>query len=357
MPEQEHVYCVIMAGGKGERFWPLSTRSAPKPFVRLLGSKSMIQTTLDRALALVPAAHVLVAIEAEHLAEARNQLPGFPDDQFVVEPVGRDTAPCLGLTALLLKRRDPEAVMIVLPADHYVPDIPAFVRGMSRAVECSAQGDFLVTVGVRPTRPEKGYGYIGAGPAMNESCFLVDCFVEKPDEETAVRYLAEGGYFWNSGIFVWKVDTLLKAVERHMPDLHRGLGEMEAALASGDELRARRIFPRFESESIDYGLMEKADNVLMVIADFAWDDMGTWGSLRRVTEPDEDGNHISGRSIRVDTRNCVIYGEGMTVGTIGVSDLIIVASGHGVLVCSAGRDQETRKVAQMLDDEEEGKGK
>lgn len=350
----EHAYCVIMAGGKGERFWPLSTRSVPKPFVKLLGGNSLIQTTFDRVLELVPADRVFVVLSAEHVEAARRELPSLDEKHFVVEPVGRDTAPCIGLAAMLLREKDPEAVMVVLPADHYVPDTTAFCRTISLAVDRSKEGDFLITMGVRPTRPETGYGYIHAAARVGPSCFAVDRFVEKPDQEKAAQYLAEGSYFWNSGIFVWRPQVVLSGIERHMPRLYQGLEELGPAVAAGNCPEVRRIFAGLEEKSIDYGLMEKADNILMVTADFAWDDVGTWGSLRRVMGLDKHGNYASGDFVSVDTENCVICGEGVKIGTIGVSNLIVVASRDGVLVCDLERDQEARQIARMFEEKSGG---
>jgi mannose-1-phosphate guanylyltransferase len=351
----EHINCIIMAGGKGERFWPLSTPGLPKPFIKLFGERSMVQMTMDRVRDFVPLDRTFVVLGAEHLSAARDQLPILPDEQFIIEPEGRDTAACIGLAAAILKAKDPEAVMVVLPADHYIPDGSAFIRTLLRAIEWSQKGEFLVTIGVPPTRPEKGYGYIhaGLGTSTDPRCFRVDRFVEKPEEEKAIRYLAEGGYFWNSGIFVWKASVVLKGLERHMPGLSEGLSAIGPALAAGEAGEMERIFAGFEEKSIDYGLMEKADNVLMVTADFAWDDVGTWGSLRRVMNVDGQGNYAAGRIVSVDTEDCVIYGEDIPIGTIGISSLIVVASHQGVLVCDLGRDQEIRGIARALEDEEE----
>ncbi len=350
----EHLYCVIMAGGRGERFWPLSTKDIPKPFVRLFGDKTMIQMTIDRVLELVPKERVFVVLGGEHEQVARRQLPDLGEDQFIVEPTGRDTAPCIGLAATLLYRRDPEGVMIALPADHYIPDTGAFVRTVSRAVEWARRGDYLVTVGISPTRPDVGYGYIRAGEKMIDidgSCCKVDRFVEKPDLERALQYLSEGIYYWNAGMFIWRTRTVLDALKKHMGDLYRGLKEIDRATSAGDLRAVAEIFTGFDRVSIDYGLMEKADNVLMVKADFAWDDVGTWGSLRRVMELDGNGNYRSGRTICVDTKDCVVCAQDVPIGVVGVTNLIIVASGGGVLVCDGRRDQETRQIARMFDEE------
>jgi mannose-1-phosphate guanylyltransferase len=352
----EHTYCVIMAGGKGERFWPLSTRRVPKPFVKLIGNRSMIQMTVDRALRLAPPDRVFIVLGEEHAITAREQLPELGRDQFIIEPTGRDTAPCIGFAAILLHLRNPEAVMVVLPADHYVPDARLFAETISVAVACARKGDHLVTTGIWPTRPETGYGYIHAvdkAADVHELCYRINRFVEKPDEAKAARYLSEGGYYWNSGIFVWRVATVLKAMERHMPELRTGLGSIEEALRAENVGRVDELFGELQRISIDYGLMEKADNVLMVKAAFAWDDVGTWSSLRRTMALDENGNYISGRPVVcIDTTDCVIYGEDIRVGVVGVSNLVVVASKQGVLVCDLQRDQDTRQIARMFEGED-----
>jgi mannose-1-phosphate guanylyltransferase len=243
--------------------------------------------------------------------------------------------------------------MVVLPADQYIPDTDAFVATASAAAGCARHGDHLVTIGITPTRPEVGYGYLYAEERIDgpegASCFRVSRYVEKPDEVKAAQYLADGNYFWNSGIFVWRAGVVLAGIERHMPELFKGLRAIEGAVTADDSEKVAEGFKGFQRISIDYGLMEKADNVLMVKADFAWDDVGTWGSLQRVMELDEAGNYLRGNPICVDTTGCVIYGQDVPVGAIGVSNLIIVATDAGVLVCDMGRDQEARQIARMVE--------
>jgi mannose-1-phosphate guanylyltransferase len=350
----EHIYCVIMAGGRGERFWPLSTDLAPKPFVRLIGDKTMIQMTAERLAGLVPAERIFVVLGKEHMAAARSQLPGLSEDQFIVEPEGRDTAPCIGFTAAILRRRDPEALMIVLPADQYIPDARAFTETASLAAACAREGDYLVTIGIKPTRPEVGYGYIHAPADKTDKhippgALRVGRFVEKPDEAKAAEYLADGSFYWNSGIFIWRARVVLEGIRKHMPQLFEGLRAVGRALDAGNAGEVEELFGGFQKISIDYGLMEKADNVLMVRADFAWDDVGTWGALRRVMKLDEKGNYISGAAVCVDAKDCVVYGHGVPIGAVGVANLIIVATPDGVLVCDMERDQETRQIARMIE--------
>ena len=350
---EEHIYCVIMAGGKGERFWPLSTRTSPKPFLSLIGDKTMIQMTMDRVRYLAPEERTFVVLGEDHLEIAKRQLAQLPDEHFIVEPAGRDTAPCIGFTAMAMRALDPEAVMVVLPADHYIPDQDAFVKTIWQAIECARSGDYLVTIGIKPTRPETGYGYIHAfeeaqlerGPA----CYKVNRFVEKPNAPTAVDYLADGRYYWNSGVFVWKAQTVLEGIGQHMPALYEGLMKIDQAILANEDEKIDEIFKGFESQSIDYGLMEKADNVIMIRANFGWDDVGTWSSLLRVVEVDRNGNYTRGEPICIDAQDCVVCGDGVTIGAIGVSNLIIVASKDGVLVCDVSRDQEARKIAKLLE--------
>lgn len=345
-----------MAGGKGERFWPLSTKNIPKPFIKLLGNKTMIQMTVERLLKVVPENRIMVVLGADHVAIAREQLSPWPGVRFLIEPAGRDTAPCIGLTAVTLQREDPKALMIVVPADHYIPDHLVFAETMRSGVRLAREEARLVTTGIKPTRPETGYGYIQAGkrfPAVStDACFEVQRFVEKPDAQRAADYLAVGGYYWNSGIFIWQADTLLRGVAEHMPDLSEGLEDIRKAMDANDEKKKEDVFCGLERISIDYGLMEKAKNVVMLEAGFVWDDVGTWSSVQRVLSADGDGNCIYGKAVCIDTRDCVIYAENMTVGTIGVSNLIVAASQRGVFVCPKDRDQEARKIATQIEHDE-----
>ena len=348
----DHAFCVIMAGGKGERFWPLSTDLAPKPFLKLIGKKSMIQLTMERALKIVPEERVFVVLGESHLAIAKEQLPRLGDNNFIVEPAGRDTAPCVGFAALTLMMMDEKAVMITLPADHYVPDVEGFVSTIVSGLKCAETGNYLVTIGIKPTRPETGYGYINAYRPFEVpgvTCYSVDRIVEKPDGERALAYLDKGTYYWNAGIFIWRAAVVLSGLERHMPDLFAGLMEIRTVKAADPNGDILPIFRNLPKQSIDYGLMEKADNVLMVPSGFAWDDVGTWTSLMRVCDLDKDGNLRGGKTICVDTKDCVVYGDGITVGALGVSGLVIVASANGVLVCSTDKAQEVKKIVGQLE--------
>lgn len=354
-----HTYCVIMAGGKGERFWPLSADSMPKPFLKLIGDKTMIQLTVERLTGIVPRERIFVVLGEAHLAVARAQLPDLPAGNFIVEPEGRDTAPCIGYAAIWLLRNDPDAVMAVLPADHYIPDVDRFAKTVVRGVGIAASGNYLVTIGIKPVRPETGYGYIKAHEAFTSSkdglCFKVEKFVEKPDLGRATAYLEEGNYYWNAGMFIWRVDTVLLGMERHMPELYVNLLKIGDALAASDKRHISEIYHGLTRKSIDYGLMERAENVLMILGEFRWDDVGTWSSLLRVTDPDENGNFVTGKAICLNTRDSVIYTDGALVAAVGVSDLVIVASKNGILVCDADHAQDVREVARLADTKRDGK--
>ncbi len=349
----EHVYVVIMAGGKGERFWPLSTPEEPKPFIKILGSETLIQQTVHRILPLVSVEHILVILGKEHLPLAREQLPQLPETNFIVEPVGRDTAPCIGLASLELEKRDPESIMIIIPADHYIPDQDKFLSTLTLAVEVARQGSYIVTLGIKPTRPETGYGYILAGnqkvTLQGRDVFQVQKFVEKPDFATAAKYLEEGSYYWNSGIFIWKNRTIQDLLSRYMPALWQGLDRIKASLGSPEEQEVlRREFNQFERISIDYGILEKAPDVLMIPTDFRWDDVGTWKALDRVLPLDENGNIIVGNHRGVETKGCIIYAKDIFISTFGISDLIIVSSQGKVLICHKDMAPDLKKLLQYL---------
>jgi len=243
--------------------------------------------------------------------------------------------------------------MVVLPADQFIPDVDNFVKTISRAVECSKTGDYLIAIGIKPVRPETGYGYINAYEVFNviggDVCYRVSRYVEKPDRETAIKYIAEGNYYWNGGIFIWHAKAVMTGIKRHMPELYGGLMNLKNTMASKDSEKIAGIYRSLQRKSIDYGLMEKADNVLMLPAQFIWDDVGTWSSLLRVLELDSTGNYVKGNVLCVDTKDCVVFAGDLPVGTIGVSNLVIVASKEGILVCDTARAQEVREIAKKME--------
>ncbi|OGB89041.1 MAG: hypothetical protein A3G35_18500 [candidate division NC10 bacterium RIFCSPLOWO2_12_FULL_66_18] len=345
------LYVVVLAGGSGERFWPLSTPAHPKQFPPLLEGRSFFQHTVERATKLVGQARVLVATRRDLLPIVQEQLPGFPVENCVLEPAGRDTAACIGLAALVALRRAPGACTLVAPSDHYIRPFHAFEETIRQGLALLERVDGLVTLGIAPTRPETGYGYILAGDTVPEHPAARRCerFTEKPDRKTAERFVADGRYYWNSGIFLWSAATILKAMARHLPDHWSGLETIRAALGTPEESRVLdATFPRMPRISVDVGILERAENVYMVPATFTWDDVGAWNALGRILTPDEHGNAVVGRHVGRDSHGCVVYGTTRPIGTIGLRDLVVVETPEGILVCPKERAQEVKELARWL---------
>jgi len=345
------LYVVVLAGGSGERFWPLSTPNHPKQFPPLLEGQSFFQRTAERAASLVGADRVLVATRRELLPIVEQQLPGFPRENCILEPVGRDTAACIGLAALAIEARQPGARMLVTPSDHHIHPPHAFEETIRQGLLLLDRVDGLVTLGIPPTGPETGYGYILAGEAVPAHPAARRCqrFTEKPDRVTAERFVADGRYYWNSGIFLWRAATLLREVERRLPEHWRCLAAVRPALGSRAEAAALdEWFPRIPKVSVDVGILEKADEVYMVPATFAWDDVGAWSALGRILPKDESGNAVVGRHTSRDTHGCVVYGTTRPIATVGLRDLVVVETAEGVLVCPKDRAQEVKELVRLM---------
>jgi mannose-1-phosphate guanylyltransferase len=364
------MYAVIMAGGQGTRFWPRSRRKRPKQLLDIVGSESMIRQTVDRLLPLVKPADIYVVTGKEHVEELLGHIPDVPAENILAEPIGRNTAPCIGLAAMRLKKIDPEGVMAVLPADHVILDKERFLGTLRFAGDVAKSGEYIITLGMKPDRPETGYGYIktgnrheaiGAGSvgAIHElplQICNVERFVEKPDKETAEGYVKSGDYLWNAGMFVFKVSTILKAIERYMPDLYIGLLRLEPALGTPEQERVmEEVYGSLPSISIDYGIMEKADNVLVIPSDFGWNDVGSWTAIDDLLPRDEQGMVVHGESISIDSKDCIVYSPRKLVATIGVSNLIVVETEDAILICDKSRAQDVKKVVEILEKERKEK--
>jgi len=348
----EDTFVVIMAGGKGERFWPMSTDFVPKPFVPIVEDKSLIQLTLARVNRFLPFEKIYVVLGERHLDIAKRQLSFLPEENFIVEPDAKDTAACIGFSAINLLSKIKDGIMITLPADHYVVDVERFNETLINSVRFAKKGDYLITIGIKPTRPETGYGYIKAYEIFDTydgiNCFKVEKFVEKPDFKTALEYLKDGNYYWNAGIFIWGLHSILKSIEKYMPELFSRLIKIKEIMEGRERGNIEEIYRGFEKKSIDYGVMEKADNVLMLKGDFIWDDIGTWQALLRVMKTDENNNFTSGDVFLKDVKDSVVLGNEINIGAIGVSNLVIVASKEGVLVCDKDRAQDVREIARKF---------
>jgi len=349
------VYAVIMAGGIGSRFWPRSRARTPKQLLEIFGSGTMIQNTIARIQSLVPHAKTLVVTNAIQKAAVASQLSFLPPENILVEPVGRNTAPCIGLAATWIKRHDPEAVMVVLPADHLIRNEQEFLRVLALAVTTAEKTSGLLTIGIQPSHPETGYGYIqfsddeSNNPYRSEGVFRVKTFAEKPTSETAERFVESGDFLWNSGMFVWKAETILKEIEVHLPELSEQLKILEPTVGTpGYEAALEQAYGLMRGISIDYGVMEKAGNVYVAKGDFGWSDVGSWDEVVRLTETNGEGNAFRGSVITRDSRNNFIDAGNKIVATIGVEDLIIVTTEDAVLVCRKGQSQEVKEIVDFI---------
>ncbi len=350
------MYAVIMAGGKGTRFWPRSRNRLPKHLLDICSEKTIIQETVARILPLTPPEKILVVTGAAHAEELIAQLPEIPRENIIIEPVGRNTAPCIGLAALVVRRRSGDDVMAVLPSDHRIGDEETFRRVLSAAADMAATGEHLVTVGIKPTGPETGYGYIEQGQPVARKggveIFRVRSLREKPDLETAKAFIARGCFFWNSGMFIWQASTILKELAVSLPDIYAGLGEIDSALGTPAEMEViAAAYKRFRSISIDYGVMEKTKNSLVIPAEFGWSDVGSWDALWEVSEKDAAGiaARNPGKLISVNARNSLVHSPRKLVALVDVDDLIVVETDDALLICKRGSSQDVRRVVELLE--------
>lgn len=361
-----NVHAVIMAGGKGERFWPKSRATLPKQVLSLVGRHSLLYDTVARIRSIVSYDKILIVTNKEQSAIIRRQVPHIKRDNIIIEPVSRNTSACIGLAALFIEMRySPESLMLVLPSDHLITKRKSFLSAISDGLDIARLGNKLVTIGIEPSYPATGYGYIEIGrePILNargkKNVYKVQRFVEKPDRKRAEMFIRTKRHLWNSGMFIWKVSTILGEIEKHLPGLYDGLMEIKKRLwkdcreKSIDENTHQGmqtlsgIYNRLESVSIDYGVMEKSDNVHAIKADIGWHDLGSWASLNYIYKKDKDGNIIIGKHLGIDTKDCIVVSDkGNMIGTVGVRGLIIVRSGNSVLVSSVEAGERVKELVQ-----------
>jgi mannose-1-phosphate guanylyltransferase len=350
------LHAMIMAGGGGTRFWPRSRRRRPKQFLAMSGDRTLLQQALDRieSSGLPPERCWVVTGEA-YREETRRQLPALPGDHVVGEPCGRNTAPCIGLAAALIARQDPDAVMVVTPADHVIEPVREFQRAVHVAEQVIQESPgAIVTFGIKPTFASTGYGYIHRGPPMAQrqgvSVFRVAGFKEKPKQPQAEEFFRSGEYFWNSGIFVWKVSVVLAALAQQRPLLRESVGRIADAWDTPRRAEVLgREYPKLEDVSIDYAVMEHARDVLVVQAPYRWDDVGSWLALERMQSQDAQDNTVQGTHCGIDTKHCVIVGEaGKLIATVGVSDLLIIQDGDCTLVAHRKDEETVKKLVEEL---------
>lgn len=352
------VYPVIMAGGIGTRFWPRSREKSPKQLLEIIGKGTLLQNTIKRLTGFIDVRNCFVVTSKAQKPLASKQLDVLHVDEqkILVEPMGRNTAPCIGLAALHIRRLNPDGVMVVLPADHLISDLAEYERVVRLAVEIAKESRSLITIGIHPTYPETGYGYIqmynedGANnPFFNRGVFRVKTFAEKPSLQVAEKFLTSGDFLWNSGQFVWRVDVILKKIEQLLPELYDELMKVDAVIGTPQYAPAlEKAYGVIRGISVDYGVMEKTDDVYTIPANFGWSDIGSWDEVYRMSGKDEHGNSITGLVIQKDTKGSYIFTQGKLVATIGIEDLIVVNTDDALLICKRGRSQDVKEVADYL---------
>ena len=345
-----------MAGGKGERFWPKSRVTLPKQFLSFTDDgRTMIQLTVERISPLVDIKDVYIATNRNYKELVMQQLPGIPEKNILCEPVGRNTAPCIGLGAVHVMQQceaegEQDALMIVLASDHLIKHNDIFIDTLKAGCDVASEKENLVTIGITPNYPETGYGYIKYNrDAKNKESYVVDAFVEKPDLDTARKYLASGDYLWNSGMFIWKVSTILDNFKKFMPSTYDGLMKIKAAIGTADEGKVLADeFPNLESQSVDYGIMEKASDIYILPGTFGWDDVGSWLAVGRIKKNDENGNVVNGNVVTVNTENCVLEGRDKLIATVGLRDMVVVDTEDAILISTKENAGEIKQVLAKL---------
>ncbi len=357
-------YVIIMAGGRGERFWPVSREATPKQLITLIGGRSFLQQAVDRVLPLVPIENILIITNAVQAPTVRKQLPELPKENVIAEPVGRDTCAAVALGAAVVGARSTTAVMAVLPADHVIPEEKKFRQVLADAFDVASRGQVIVTIGIHPSTPETGYGYIQSGNRLpapagakphKTAFFKAERFVEKPDLATAERYLAEGNHRWNAGMFVWSFVTLSNALEKHQPEMDAACHRWFAAAAKSPAALAKVLakeYPGIRKISIDFALMEKAKNVVVADGAFRWDDLGAWPALARHVKQDAEGNAAVADFVHVDSARNIVYDartKGRTpITLVGMKDSIIVLTDDSTLVAAKGEAQKIKELVKKL---------
>ncbi len=350
------MYAVIMAGGKGARFWPRSREKKPKHLLDILSEKTIIQETVERIKPLIPPQKILVVTGKKHAKALIKQLPEIPIQNILIEPEGKNTAPCIGLAALHIRKKNADDIMVVLPSDHAITNSQKFLDIIKAASKTALEESGLVTIGIKPSSIQTGFGYIELSNKFkkynNEEVYRVKSIREKPDFQKAKEFVEHGNFYWNSGMFIWKTSIILQEICRWLPDLYAGLMKIDETQGTAKEkLILTRVYKRLASISIDYGVMEKADNVFMLQGDFGWNDVGSWDALWDISSKDIKGNALlnNSRMIFEDAEDSLVYNPNKLTALIGVKDLIIVETKDALLICKKGRSQDVKKIVEKLE--------
>jgi mannose-1-phosphate guanylyltransferase len=344
------IFAVIMAGGVGARFWPRSKEKSPKQLLQIFGENTMIQDTVKRLEGIVKKENIFIITNKLQKEEIINQLPEISPENIIEEPFGRNTAACIGLASVLIQKKSTEAVTFVLPADHIIKNIPAYHNTLMSAANFAFQSKGLVTIGISPSRPETGYGYIQIDErSIKENIYKVYTFAEKPNYATAVRFLESGDFLWNSGMFIWRVDAILGEIKVHLPDLYEGLLKIQNDICTPDyEKTVVNVYGQLRNISIDYGIMEKSQKVYLTKGEFSWSDVGSWEEVYQLSEKDDDGNVKIGKIFSEMTLDSYIYSPEKFTAVIGVENLIIINTKDSLLICRRDQAQNVKKVVDHL---------
>lgn len=348
-----------MAGGIGSRFWPLSRTSMPKQFIDILGTgRTFLQMTYDRLVRVCPKENILIVTNKDYKNLTMEQLPEIKQSQILLEPYRRNTAPCIAYAGYKIKKQNPNAIMVVAPSDHLIINEDSFVEYLFNGMAFAEKNDALLTLGIEPNRPDTGYGYIQVNNEVSfegfEKLRKVKTFTEKPNHEMAEFFLKSGEFMWNSGIFIWSLSSILKAFHKHLPDVDSlfagGFAHIDT---ENEDSEIQKVYAACTNVSIDYGIMEKAENIYVIPGDFGWDDVGSWTALDRVFEADKNGNIIKGNIVKLDTNNCIIQGKDRLIALVGVENLVVVETEDVTLICSKDEAQNVKGILKQLKDKDE----
>lgn len=349
----DKLYCLIMAGGSGTRFWPRSRIAKPKQYLNLFGSKSLLQSTIERFNSFTERENIYIVSSQNQSQILEEQAVDIPRDNLIYEPVGKNTLPCIGLAAMFAERENPDGIMVVSPSDHLIENNDLFRDTILTAAKIADEREGIVTIGITPSYPATGYGYVKVGQNIDSDSrirqFKVDRFVEKPDESKASMYLNQGGFFWNSGLFIFKISVFLKAVEQHAPDLYKDLRKIQEKMGTPDFYQVLdTVYKAVEGISIDYGIMEHANNIYLVEGSFIWNDLGSWESVYLTDNKDEAGNVTSGDVMTLDSSDSYIYTDNGLIAVVGLDNVVVVKEGNAILVCSREKTEEVKRIVEQL---------
>jgi mannose-1-phosphate guanylyltransferase len=344
------IFAIIMAGGVGSRFWPRSKEKTPKQLLKIFGDSTMIQATVDRLDGLIESQNIFVITNKIQRPEIIKQLKHVPEENIIEEPFGRNTAACIGLASVLVQSKNKDAVTIILPADHIIKEKDKFHDTLKKASEFAYESGGLVTIGITPSRPETGYGYIQINETpVKDNIYKVYTFAEKPNYATAVRFLNSGDFLWNSGMFIWRTDSILDQIQIHMPDLYSGLEDIKKGIGTPSLGKIiSSAYGQLRNISIDYGIMEKSDKVYLTKGNFSWSDVGSWEEVYQLTPKNEDGNAIEGNVYIEKTVDSYVHSPGKFTAVIGAENLIIINTDEALLVCRRDNSQDVKKIVDYL---------